>query len=637
MAQVVRRPDGSFAVVMPDGTRAPLSPEMLHDIELPMSDVLQEAGLQTGERITFKALSNSPELGRQYLESLGYETRRLPEEAGPWNFAVRKSAKEPWRMIDPLGVDAGDFLDLIGDVIIGAPTGAGAAVGSLLGPIGTFLGAGAGAAVGEAGRQALGSLAGVPQEIEPGRVALEGALGAASVPVSAVVGAGFRGLGRFAVRTGVVSERVGVSLASKMIGIRNAERFPSEKIGRLRAERPGIMREVRGAGEHAPGFVTLMDDMTRSLRGTPLTITPPIRRGVVAQLNAASTPGRLMSTADVDIRSGLSKIYDIVRRTKGKEVRRRFVRGPKGRLRVKEKIVTERTVGQVPSEIRTFLNIIDQRLKAAGDRTIAGVPVRQADDFIDLALSIAESKGARGEVEDALVHFATEVEKDLLNVMDSAGFKLFRRDYAELGQLRKDLLKFRAQTLPGAAHVKRLETTSRFLKQLDGDDKLGYMALLSDIERKFGYQANELTNIVRDVTVSRATPHRGAMPIIGQLAATGQFRGAAMFGGVGTGALVGAMGGGGLPGAIAGGMLGGAAGAVLGSPPIQLQAMRGAIRVGQAITGAERILTPLVNRPSVQFVGIAGTQEALRTATAPIADTVVAREKPRKRVHVGQF
>lgn len=669
-ADVVRRPDGSFAAVMPDGTRQPLSPSMLHDIELPMSAVQDEQGVSGTERMSFKALYNNPEEARRYLEGIGYETRRLPEEAGEWNFAVRKSDRDPWRLIDPTGPDVMDIFDFVGDAMIGATTLAGGVLGSLVPGPGTLLGAGAGAAVGEAGREALGGLlqagAGVadPQQIDPLSVGLEGAFGAVSGPIADV---STKLIGRMLRGTARGSERLAAAFTSRMVGVRNSRTSSAGELMIRKAKRviagEKATARVPGAGEHAKGFVGLMDDLVRAQRGAEQRMTMPLRKLQLQQLKAVGTGTHNGVRAGVDIRASLNRLRKMVTTTSetvteeagkgGKFGPRQTVRGtkttvdnaarsteetfiPRGKggrmqkpLRKRVTRTTTSTKLPLPDAVKKFLAHVDRRLAAAKANSSFVAP-DVVDDIIEEMVQHIENPRISGATLDGFTEAAEILERDLLQTMDDAGMPHFIRYYDELQSLRRKMARIRFRTLPGKNPAARRDATAKFLEAIDADSKMDYRAYLSDIEKQFGFDQDFLTSIADEVELSRSFPFRGGAELIGPLTAGGTLRGPALGAGLGLGTGL-------LLGGPQMGALGAAAGAAIGSPPIQTHAMATVLRLGSVLTGAERRLTSLAAQPSVRFSAPLAAQIAARHIASPVADSVVVQQKPRKETKIGQF
>ena len=137
-----------------------------------------------------------PEVAARNLENLGFEVRS-PE--GGLHLQIRKPGEPAWRRVDPQGMDFGDIVDIVPDFARAAGSTAGTAMAATAaapsGPVAFFAGMGGGAAGGalvEAGLQGLGRMAGLDTSLgEAAKAsAIEGALGAASVPLGTALGKG---------------------------------------------------------------------------------------------------------------------------------------------------------------------------------------------------------------------------------------------------------------------------------------------------------------------------------------------------------------------------------------------------------------------------------------------------------------
>lgn len=141
----------------------------------------------TGARFILKNFASSPEVGRRYIESLGYETRPLNTHG--FNFAVRKrgDSASPWRVLDPdTGIISGDFFndvtDLISDAVSGVIVGGSAVAVSPLGGL-------AAGALTELGREAIGEALGIESNFDPLQIGLQGVVGAATPVAGRALGA----------------------------------------------------------------------------------------------------------------------------------------------------------------------------------------------------------------------------------------------------------------------------------------------------------------------------------------------------------------------------------------------------------------------------------------------------------------
>lgn len=148
-----------------------------------------------------------PERVLSTLSDMGWDARYLPDG----RYAVRKDPRyhgtmpgwEKWHVVDPSGMDPGDVGDIGVDLIGGQIGGAGAALGSLLGPGGAVAGGSVGGGISEQLIAPLARAAGVePTPAEEERTQLVGevaggiaeGVGQAIPPVARAVGRGARNL-----------------------------------------------------------------------------------------------------------------------------------------------------------------------------------------------------------------------------------------------------------------------------------------------------------------------------------------------------------------------------------------------------------------------------------------------------------
>ncbi len=151
------------------------------------------------ERFVVMNFATNPETAKRYLESDrggGWEV----QHHGGWDFSVRKPGEDQWHQLDPSGFDAGDILDIGGDVATGIAagvgTGAGAVGGAPTGP-GALATAAAGGAAGgglaEFLKVAIGKHLGLDPTLGEAATGIgaEAALGAAAPFIGKAAGAAF--------------------------------------------------------------------------------------------------------------------------------------------------------------------------------------------------------------------------------------------------------------------------------------------------------------------------------------------------------------------------------------------------------------------------------------------------------------
>lgn len=206
MAQIVQQSDGSYVALTSDGRRVPVSNEMAGNA-VPQN-VLNEQGVSVGERFYVKNFAANDEAAMGFLRSHGYQVRKYGNHPLKMQFAVRKDANDPWRVVDPDGFEPEDLLDLVADIGQGAAiTAATAGTGGLGGAMLAGAAAGGGS---ELLRQGIGAATGLgSQNIDPAQIASQAVGGAAAEPIGRAVGAVTSGISRAA-----------LDLAAKVSGAR---------------------------------------------------------------------------------------------------------------------------------------------------------------------------------------------------------------------------------------------------------------------------------------------------------------------------------------------------------------------------------------------------------------------------------
>ena len=220
-----------------------------------------------GKRITARALGADGNAGERYFQALGYETRRY----GPnWDWTYKKPGEKAWRPINPKGLDAGDIASFIADAVIGLGS-AGAAVltGAATAPSGPgALAAGAtagGLAAGalEAGRQGLGSLAGIPDNVSVPDIAAAGIGGVAGEVGGVLLGKGVRLAGRALNKTARGTAFVTREVFGRFGGVKAVGEMSPGKVlveGGLRTEGGDIpMMSTKAAGSTFARMIRWID------------------------------------------------------------------------------------------------------------------------------------------------------------------------------------------------------------------------------------------------------------------------------------------------------------------------------------------------------------------------------------------
>lgn len=193
---------------MPDGVRFDYDPS---DGEFKYLDT-QHPDLSFWDRFKLKNFSANPNAMRGWLGKLGYDTKDIPGREGEFNFAIRKGLDSTWYVVDPEGVDAQDFSDLVADGTI--------ALGSTAAGITTILGGGAVAAGGETLRQGAGALMGAPDNMDLASIGLQG-----------VGGALFPAVGRGAIKVGEsLGSNILMRAGAKISGMRGSAGLPGNEV-----------------------------------------------------------------------------------------------------------------------------------------------------------------------------------------------------------------------------------------------------------------------------------------------------------------------------------------------------------------------------------------------------------------------
>lgn len=195
--------------------------------------VVQEQGVSIGQRMTVKNLLDTagPDVQMKYLQDQGYQTRLKNDQV-----QIRKPQDPIWSVVDPNEIELADVLDHIGDVVE-----IGAGIPATLG--GGFAGGAAVAAGVEAGKQAIGKLFGVREELSPREVGIQGTLGGIGAKAGQLIGKGVQKAYRGAldyISSAVPKENIEeVTKAAKALGIDKlfqTQKVESKAVERLTSE-----------------------------------------------------------------------------------------------------------------------------------------------------------------------------------------------------------------------------------------------------------------------------------------------------------------------------------------------------------------------------------------------------------------
>jgi hypothetical protein len=149
----------------------------------PKQEILNEThpSISWLDRAIVKNLSTSPQSALAYLQKEYPAMEFSFDEWSPGDIITRAKGDSVYRRLDPKGFDIADLSD-IGSDVLGAAGNIGAtALGGVSGNLpGAIAAGGASSAAIEAARQGLGSLAGIPNNIDATDIGILGATGAVS-------------------------------------------------------------------------------------------------------------------------------------------------------------------------------------------------------------------------------------------------------------------------------------------------------------------------------------------------------------------------------------------------------------------------------------------------------------------------
>lgn len=292
MARYIRDANGHLLAVHQDGSRTPVDISALDNAQ-PVNVLDDQQGVTLGQRFVVKNLTRDPDAAKAYLQHIGYDVRPY---GGGFNFAVRKQGStDPWKVVDPKGFDWQDILDFSSDAAqVGANIGAGIAAAPSIaatGPLGEAAVMGGTNAAFEAGRQALGSMAGVPDNMNGGDIALQGAVGAVAPGLTKVA---TDVTGSVVSRAGKMLRMVGATAA----GFKGTSALPKETVLREAADALNTAKGSRmGAGFSVTSAGEKVRDAVRSLYRKVMPEEPQIAQ-LAAQAEQAQVPFDLSGAVD---------------------------------------------------------------------------------------------------------------------------------------------------------------------------------------------------------------------------------------------------------------------------------------------------------------------------------------------------
>jgi hypothetical protein len=523
-----------------------------------------QQGVSVGERAILKNLAASPEAAQRYLSSIGYEVRTYPG-AGRFNFAVRRAKGDPWKVVDPEGFDWQDIIDHTVEVAQGVAVGFGTAAGAGLASAAT----GAGTALGtEAIRQALGEVAGIPDNFDALMLGAQGLGGAAGPAVGAgvgaagryAIGAGARGVGA---ATGVLG-RVGLEAGARVIGLKSTPALPGAQVLRERAAEatgklfPTTRRvssyflaalhrirrtpfpekaAVTEMAETSPATVNFrplyeeLVDLTTTKRAVRETVTRGVERAGTTT-RVAKTLGRA-DEATGEIIPEVPPTFaggKVATTTTGvtKTTRERLVEEPVSSGAAELRFLSRAN----PREIRTLLDDIRPLF---GDSPLDAIPVKTAIRIKELLQQRVRDAGgyAQRVQSESFLSLERKVAGQLRAAVSeemggpTGAFSVLMREVE-----RKTDLLHAYDEIAGIGrqmtNTQRLIQAEKFLEGVYDQSIDGVIIALNDMERLFGVRVLDL---IRRAEVGARFGRAGRLGEFPRLTATGQPVGTTLLGG----------------------------------------------------------------------------------------------------------
>lgn len=491
MAQVFRDPDGNFVAIKEDGTQVPVMPNLAANARISgFAPIKQEQGVSLGQRFVVKNLASNPDAAKAYLEGVGYDVRPY---GGGFNFAVRPkmaTGRTPWKVVDPDGFDPQDLLDLAGDAVsLGAQTAAAVGVAPSLaaGPAGLAAEAGVvGATSGavEAGRQAIGSMVGVPNNLDPKQIGIQAGAGAAG----SVIG---RGVGAAARNTASFISRTARSAGARFAGIEGSRALP--------------------------GADALLDaanwavDNPRDLMKTPKEAAD-ILRGAVQKIARDPFPERALTqqmaedAGQMGVSVNIRPTWEAMQNEIPLEGSMDTPFGPTQMTGTPEEAAKH---GAEPS-LRDNLNrTMATMYSILRDENLTGVSPERAITLKNYLQTIAMQKGAYTQTppgrafRNIVSKAAAEVKSALEDAMTNGGFNTYVPTMRAF-ELKTKMLHDWSKVLrvkDGSAMAQTAR--ENFVRALYSDSKTNYLSGLDDLESTFGVSG--LKAAVREARVGSMT------------------------------------------------------------------------------------------------------------------------------------
>lgn len=574
MARVVRQQDGSYVAVKEDGSRIPVSSQMLAERAQP-THVLNEQGITTGQRFFLKNFSGNEKAAMDYLRSQGYDVRKYGDHPLKMQFAVRKGASDPWRVVDPDGFDPEDLLDLAADAVIGIGMGAATAA---TGGAGLLAAAGASAAaggVGEAVRQGIGAVGGMGTEnFSPANVGLAAAGGALGEGVGAGISKATGGISKVALDVaarvagvkasgGIAADEALYELASQKKLFRQLRlptfREVADNLHKyLTDKQNGIMSHtfpetlemntILGNAKQAGVKVDMSDIFSELENYTDIPRGQVVRtseRNVVTEAEraastttegttntanrtyneTASKKGNLNSPPEIGKSSGVRREADIVGSKENFGVTERTSSG-----------TTNQTVRRTVTEPGQGPRSLEQARAAVREGNPSPVVKELMDNLMNTVVVAAEQEGVAPDIRAVSPEIANMIRQDLQGFARgkgvytkeiTPGIKQIAKDAASsmrqklvdtVGAFDKNfavkLAQVDSKTRARAELVKAMQnpaTLRRFIKKVFGEGDSDAMRALMNVEQQFGVQG-QIINRIRQAQIGAQVSKKGATP-----------------------------------------------------------------------------------------------------------------------------
>ncbi len=571
----------------------------------------------TGQRAFLHNLVANPDLAKKYLRSLGDE---VVEYGKGWDFAFRTRGSNGPYVPAESHTFGGWILNHIADAVIGVGTGVAATLGAgaaaETGPGAIAAGAAAGALASgalEAGRQFVGHLAGVPDNLDTGQIAAATAGGALAEPLGAAGGAVVRGTGR---ALGFGIRKSGQGLAEVAAKLADVEALGSSGV----ASRTAGQVLIKGAALTRGGRVPLIDPERAG----------GILRNAVRWINRVKFPeiikaDEMTSAAGVefDLSHAMGTILERTRRTAAQALQVERINDPTISKKAAELLdaITEvtgfsgdwaHTPGQIAVTIRRALQ---GEAEGAGAFEGAGLSVKRSPWGKVLKSAAARTRLAIEQgMEPVQPGFSALMKSayDKLTVLGSFNRKLRIADFSMAGD----------------------DAAVKFVRGVYGENRIAYLKALNDLDAHFstgrrGRLVDRAIASIRQANIGAAIGNRGLGELLPHMTSGGRVRSA--------GAMIGLS-------YLAGGPLGAVTAGVASSPKFILRAVGPVSRAGaaaQSVTGAlARVhlggASRVIAVGTVDAASVAAMREVIRQEGGGSKPLARQEEGKRRRILIGE-